>query len=78
MALAKNKRVTTIVLDRELDRLLDVAAEARGVSRSEFVRSQLARVLEQYVEHPRPRSAGVVRRLRTRGDENELFRKLER
>ena len=73
MALAR-KKATTIALEPEMDRLLTLAAEERGTSRSEFVRQQLALVLEQYRTHPRPRSAGVVRRrLRERGDESELF-----
>jgi len=78
MALSARKRVTTIILDAQTDRLLDTAARARGVSRSEFIRSQLRRALEQYRPHPRPRSAGIVRRLRERGDEREVFRALER
>jgi len=73
MALAR-KKATTIALEPEMDRLLTLAAEERGTSRSEFVRQQLALVLEQYRTHPRPRSAGVIqRRLRERGDEAELF-----
>ncbi|MEK6608201.1 MAG: CopG family transcriptional regulator [Myxococcota bacterium] len=69
-----HKRPTTIALDPKLDALLTRAARARGVSRAEFVRQQLALVLEQHREHPKPRSAGVVRRrLRERGDEEELF-----
>lgn len=72
MALAR-KRATTIALDLEDDRLLSTAARARGVSRSEFVRQQLALVLEQYRRHPRPRSGGIVRALEQRGDERELF-----
>ena len=79
MALSSRKRVTTIILDATTDRLLGVAARERGVSRSEFIRSQLRRMLEQYRAHPKPRAAGVIRhRLRERGDEAELFRKLER
>jgi Arc/MetJ-type ribon-helix-helix transcriptional regulator len=72
MALTK-KKATTIALDPQDDRLLTRAALERGVSRSEFVRQQLRLVLEQYREHPRPRSAGVVKGLRERGDERELF-----
>jgi hypothetical protein len=72
MALAKLK-ATTIALDPEADRLLSRAARHRGVSRSEFIRQQLALVLEQYRRHPRPRSAGVIRSLSQRGDESELF-----
>ncbi|HZX65320.1 MAG TPA: ribbon-helix-helix protein, CopG family, partial [Myxococcales bacterium] len=54
--------------------LLTRAAEERGVSRSEFIRQQLALVLEQYRKHPRPRSAGIIRhRLPERGDEAELY-----
>jgi metal-responsive CopG/Arc/MetJ family transcriptional regulator len=78
MALSSRKRVTTIILDAQTDRLLAAASRAEGVSRSEFIRAQLRRALEQYRPHPKPRSAGVVRRrLRERGDERELFR-LER
>ena len=73
MALIR-KRATTIALDPRDDRLLTRAARERGVSRSEFIRQQLALVLEQYRRHPRPRSAGVVRALSQRGDERELFR----
>jgi hypothetical protein len=72
MALAK-KKATTIALDPEDDRLLSLAAEERGVSRSEFIRQHLSLVLEQYRRHPKPRSAGGVRRLKERGDERELF-----
>ena len=79
MALSARKRVTTIILDAATDRLIGVAARAQGVSRSEFIRGQLRRVLEQYRTHPKPRSAGMIkRRLRSRGDERELFRKLAR
>lgn len=78
MALSARKRATTIILDAELDRLLGRAARAQGVSRSEFIRNQLRRSLEQFRRHPKPRSAGVIRRLRELGDENELFRELER
>jgi hypothetical protein len=73
MALSR-KKATTIALDPEDDRLLTVAAKARGVSRAEFVRQQLALVLEQYRRHPKPRCAGVLRTLTERGDEGELFR----
>ena len=72
MALSK-KKATTIALDPEADQLLTRAARERGVSRSEFVRQQLALVLEQYRRHPKPRSAGIVRALTERGDERELF-----
>ena len=72
MALTK-KKATTIALDPEDDRLLSRAAQERGVSRSEFIRQQLSRVLDQYRRHPKPRSAGVARVLRERGDESELF-----
>jgi Arc/MetJ-type ribon-helix-helix transcriptional regulator len=72
MALAK-KKATTIALDPEDDRLLSRAAQERGVSRSEFIRQHLSLVLEQYRRHPKPRSAGIVRALRKRGDESELF-----
>ena len=43
MALSK-KKATTIALDPEADQLLTRAARERGVSRSEFVRQQLALV----------------------------------
>lgn len=72
MALAK-KKATTIALDPKDSRLLTRAARDRGVSRSEFIRQQLALVLEQYRRHPEPRSAGVIRALAQRGDERELF-----
>ncbi len=73
MALARMKP-TTIALEPEMDALLTRAAEDRGVSRAEFIRQQLALVLEQYRSHPRPRSAGAVRgKLSERGDESELF-----
>lgn len=73
MALTK-KRATTIALEPEMDALLSLAAEERGLSRSEFVRQQLALVLEQYRKHPKPRVAGLIgRRLAERGDEAELF-----
>ena len=72
MALAR-KKATTIALDPEDDWLLSRAAEERGISRSEFIRQQLSLVLEQYRRHPKPRSAGIVRRLTERGDERELF-----
>jgi metal-responsive CopG/Arc/MetJ family transcriptional regulator len=72
MALSRRK-ATTIALDPEDDRLLSRAARERGVSRSEFIRQHLALVLEQYRPHPRPRSAGIVRALKQRGDEREMF-----
>jgi hypothetical protein len=72
MALSR-KKPTTIALDPEDDRLLSIAAQERGVSRSEFIRQHLALVLEQYRRHPKPRSAGAVRVLAERGDERELF-----
>ena len=72
MALSR-KKATTIALDPEDDRLLSLAARERGVSRSEFVRQQLALVLEQYRRHPKPRSGGIVHSLKERGDERELF-----
>lgn len=72
MALTR-KKATTIALDREADELLTRAARERGVSRSEFIRQQLALVLEQYRRHPKPRSAGVVRTLSQHGSERELF-----
>jgi hypothetical protein len=72
MALTR-KKATTIALDPQDDRLLTRAARERGVSRAEFIRQQLALVLEQYRRHPEPRSAGVVRTLPQRGDEGELY-----
>jgi hypothetical protein len=69
-----HKKATTLALDPEMDRLLTLAAEDRGTSRAEFVRQQLVLVLEQYREHPRPRTAGIIRRrLSGRGDEAELY-----
>ena len=57
-----------------MDALLTRAAGERGVSRSEFIRQQLALVLEQYRRHPRPKVAGIIRRrLPERGDEAELY-----
>jgi len=74
MSLA-HKKPTTIALGPEMDRLLTRAARDPGVSRAEFIRTQLALVLEQYQSHPRPRSAGAIgHRLPERGDEAELFR----
>jgi hypothetical protein len=67
------KKAITIALDPRDDRLLSRAARERGVSRSEFIRQQLAIVLEQYRRHPKTRSAGIVRALAERGDERELF-----
>jgi metal-responsive CopG/Arc/MetJ family transcriptional regulator len=72
MALSR-KKATTIALDPAHDRLLSRAARERGVSRSEFIRQQLALVLEQYRRHPKPASAGTLKRLSQRGDESELF-----
>ncbi len=77
MALAARKHTTTIILDADTDRLLDAAARARGVSRSEFIRSQLRLVLEQFRDHPKPKSAGIIRGKRARRDE-DLFAELER
>ena len=71
MALSR-KKATTIAPDHEVDQLLTRAARERGVSRSEFIRQQLALVLEQYRSHPKPMSAGTVRSLPERGDEREL------
>ena len=65
-------KATTIALSREDDRLLSRAARERKISRSEFIRQHLAIVLEQYRRHPKPRSAGIVRALKERGDEREL------
>jgi metal-responsive CopG/Arc/MetJ family transcriptional regulator len=73
MALAR-KKATTIALEPEMDELLSRAAEERGVSRSEFIRQQLALVLEQFKRHPRPKVAGIIRHdLQERGDEGELY-----
>ena len=77
MALTR-KKATTIALPPAMDELLTRAAEARGISRAEFVRRQLELVLEQYRPHPKPSSAGVIRKLRERGDESELYRRLAR
>jgi predicted transcriptional regulator len=60
MALAR-KKATTIALDPAKNRALTRAARERGISRSEFVRQQLALVLEQYVDHPKPRCAGIMK-----------------
>ena len=68
MALSR-KKATTIALDPADDRLLTRAARERGVSRSEFVRQQLALALEQYRRHRKPKSAGVIKRLPERGVE---------
>ncbi len=67
------KKATTIALDPDDDRLLSHAARERGISRSEFVRQHLALVLEQFRQHPKPKSAGIIRKLAQRGDERELF-----
>ena len=73
MALVR-KKATTIALEPSMDALLTRAAGERGVSRSEFIRQQLALVLEQYRRHPRPKVAGIIRRrLPERGDEAELY-----
>jgi len=73
MALAR-KKATTIALEPDMDALLTRAADERGMSRSEFVRQQLALVLEQYRRHPRPKVAGIIRRrLPERGDEADLY-----
>jgi len=73
MALAR-KKATTIALEPEMDELLSQAAVERGVSRSEFIRQQLALVLEQFRRHPRPKVAGIIRhKLPDRGDEAELY-----
>jgi hypothetical protein len=79
MALAR-KKATTIALDPVMNKALTLAARDRGVSRSEFVRQQLALVLEQYVEHPKPRCAGISKRRILAGmdEEEELFKELER
>jgi metal-responsive CopG/Arc/MetJ family transcriptional regulator len=78
MALAR-KKATTIALPPDMDVLLSRAARERGVSRSEFIRQQLALVLEQYRTHPRPSVAGIIRHaLPERGDEAELYRRSRR
>jgi predicted transcriptional regulator len=77
MALAR-KKATTIALDPVMNRALSRAAKDRGVSRSEFVRQQLALVLEQYVDHPKPRCAGIAKgRLYERDPDEEVFKGLE-
>jgi len=78
MALTR-KKPRTIVLDPEMDLLLTRAAEERRLSRSEFIRQQLALVFEQYRRHPRPKVAGIIRRkLLERGDEAELHARRRR
>ena len=72
MALSKKKTIT-IALALADDRLLSRAARERVVSRSEFIRQHVARALEQYRRRPKPTSAGIVRALTERGDEDELF-----
>ena len=73
MALTR-KKATTIALEPGMDALLTRAARERGMSRAEFIRQQLALVLEQYRNHPRPGVAGIVKKpLRERGDEAELY-----
>lgn len=57
--------------------MLDIAAREQGVSRSEFIRAQLRRALEQYKAHPKPRSAGAMRRRAPRDEEVALFERLE-
>ncbi len=77
MALAR-KKATTIALDPVMNKALSRAAKERGVSRSEFVRQQLALVLEQYVVHPKPRSGGITKDPLYRNDpDEELFEGLE-
>jgi len=76
MALSAAKRTTTLILDTDTDRLLDIAAREQGVSRSEFIRAQLRRALEQYKDHPKPRSAGTMRRRAPRDEEKALFKRL--
>jgi hypothetical protein len=77
MALSSAKRTTTLILDTDTDRLLDIAAREQGVSRSEFIRAQLRRSLEQYKDHPKPRSAGAMRRRAPRDEEKALFKRLK-
>jgi predicted transcriptional regulator len=77
MALARMK-ATTIALDPVMNRALTRAARERGVSRSEFVRQQLSLVLEQYVDHPKPRCAGIAKGpLYRRDPEEEVFKGLK-
>jgi len=75
----RQRQSVTLALTPEMNTALTCAAKARGVSRSEFVRQQLALVLEQFRDHPKPRCAGILRRkLPERGDEDQLFKDLER
>lgn len=74
MALRK-KVATTIALDPKMDALLNRAARANGVSRSEYIRQRLSLSLEQYRRHPKPASAGIVAKIAEVGDERELFRR---
>ena len=63
-------------INAQVDELINSSHARRvngGVSRSEFVRQQLALVLEQYRRHPKPRSAGISPSLPERGNERELF-----
>jgi metal-responsive CopG/Arc/MetJ family transcriptional regulator len=77
MALAR-KKATTIALDPVMNKALTRAAKDRGVSRSEFVRQQLALVLEQYVDHPKPRCAGIAKGpLYDFDPDEEVFKDLE-
>jgi hypothetical protein len=62
MAPSDEKRTMTLIVDAETDRLLNAASRRRGVSRSEFIRAHLCRVLEQDKPHPKPRSSDVVKR----------------
>jgi hypothetical protein len=77
MSLAR-KKATTIALEHDMDTLLTRAAREQGVSRAEFIRQQLALVLEQYRRHPRPRIAGIIDELPERGDEAELYARKRR
>jgi len=75
----QKKRTIAVAVDADTGSLLDIAARERGISRAEFIRRQLRRGLEQFREHPRPRSAGIIKSaLAERGDEAELFRDIER
>jgi hypothetical protein len=75
LTVSQARRLLGIESRYEMDGFLKAhgAARERGVSRSEFIRQHLALVLEQYRPHPRPRSAGIVRALKERGDEREMF-----
>lgn len=60
MALSR-KKAATPALDPVMTKALSRAAKDRGISRAEFVRQQLSLVLEQYMDHPKPRCAGLAK-----------------